>query len=107
MTKIQKAREIWKFCYLYLAIHAQPFHKCLTRISLPFVLKSSHPMMEKAGKFPEGQAGVGKGTHKNPHSLGDGKAERCLPDQLGQQRKQSTQRGRLFAFFVGLTAQIN
>lgn len=43
MTKIQKPREIWKF---YLAIHVQPLHKWLIKISLPFVLKSSHPRME-------------------------------------------------------------
>lgn len=63
---------------LYLAIHHQPFHKRLTRISLPFGLKSSHPRDGKQADSLRVKQGIEKGIHTNPHSLCDGKAERCV-----------------------------
>lgn len=59
---------------LYPAIPTQPFNKCLTRISLPFVLKSSHPMDGKQAESLRVRQGVGEGTHTNLRFLCDGNA---------------------------------
>lgn len=89
---------------LYLAIHHHPFHKCLTRISLPFGLKSSHPRDGKhtdSLRVRQGQ----KRAHTQIHipfvmARQKGVFARTAATRVAQ-RKQSIQQKRVFIFFVG------
>lgn len=62
---------------VYLEIYNQPFEKCLTRISLPFVLVFPTHGWKQADSLRVRQ-GVGEETHTNPHYFCEGNAERCV-----------------------------
>lgn len=77
----------------------KPLHKCLTENDLPSVLRSSPPHECKAGRFPEGQAGVRKGTRTPTASI----------MAIYQISSGSTEEAKLLpvsAFFAGLCSKL-
>lgn len=90
---------------MYLAIHNEPFHKHLTRISPSFVGKSSHPTMDgKPADSPSVRPGTGKGNTSIHIPFGTARQEGVFARPAAAwaaQRKQSIHRKRLFVFSVG------
>lgn len=90
---------------MYLAIHNQPFHKHLTRISPSFVGKSSRPTMDgKPADSPSVRPGTGKGKTSIHIPFGTARQEGVFARPAAAwaaQRKQSIHRKSLFISSVG------
>jgi hypothetical protein len=88
----------------YILPYIISLHKCLTRNSLPFVLKSSHPTnVKQAGSLRVRQGTGREHTIHTPFVTAGQKGVFARPAATpAAQRKQSIHGKRLFIFLVGV-----